>query len=257
MRFFFVAVFAVSYFYLSSAWAQQEEKAPIVCHGDKVEFLEAQQKLIAEGHAIVIYEDVKITCDKINISLDTKEGVAEGDVTLYQKDSILTGDRAEYNFSSQTGTIYKTGFDSQVVYGRAPQAIKEGPKEISMRKSYMTTCDLDQPHYRVQSRTARIFLDDKVVMRHVIVYLFEVPAFYLPYYSYALKPDRPKVTVLPGKNKDWGFFVLTSWRYEFSQYLKGIVRLDYRERKDFASGFENYYLTPGYGKGFVKTYYMN
>jgi len=81
--------------------------------------------------------------------------------------------------------------------------------------------------------------------------------FYLPYYSYALKPDRPKVTVLPGKDKDWGFYVLTAWRYEFNQYLKGVLHLDYRERKDFASGFDNYYQTRGYGKGFVKIYYMN
>ncbi len=243
-------------FCVSSAWAQ-EEKAPIVCHGDKVEFLEAEQKLTAEGHAIIIYEDVKITCDKINISLDTKDGVAEGDVVVYQKDAILTGDKVEYNFNTQSGTMYKAGFASQAIYGKGPQAVKEGPDKITMQKSYMTTCDLAQPHYRIHARTAKIFLDDKVVMRHAIVYAFEVPLFYLPYYSYALKPDRPKVTVLPGKDKDWGFYVLTAWRYEFSQYIKGILRLDYRERRDFASGFENYYQTQGYGKGFVKTYYMN
>ncbi len=249
----FALIFLSSF---SAAYAE-EKKAPIVCHGDEVVFLEAEQKLTAEGHVIVIYEDVKITCDKINISLDTKEGVGEGNIILYQKDSILTGEKCEYNFATQTGQIYEAGFASQVIYGKGPAAVKEGPKEITMRKSYMTTCDLAEPHYRIQSKTAKIFLDDKVVMRHVIVYAFNAPLFYLPYYSYALKPDRPKVTVLPGKDKDWGFYVLTAWRYEFSQYLKGVLHLDYREKKDFASGFDNYYQTRGYGKGFVKTYYMN
>ena len=235
----------------------EEEKVPIVCHGDKVEFLEAEQMLEATGHVIVIYDDVTITCDGIKIALDTKDGVAEGDVVVYQKDSILTGDKVEYNFDTQTGIIYQAGFASQLIYGKGPQAVKEGPSEITMRKSYMSTCDLAKPHYRIQARTAKIFLDDKVVMRDVIVYAFDIPLFYLPYFSYALQPDRPKVTVLPGKDKDWGYYVLTAWRYEFNQYLKGILRLDYREKRDFASGFENYYRTSGYGKGFVKTYYMN
>ncbi|MBN2097264.1 MAG: LPS assembly protein LptD [Candidatus Omnitrophica bacterium] len=256
MKYFFIVPFLVFSFF-SSLWAE-EEKPPIICHGDKVEFMEAQQKLSAEGHVIVFYQDVKITCDKIDIALNTKDAVAEGNVVVYQKDSVLTGDKAEYNFDSQDGTLFKAGFASQLIYGKGPQAVKEGPKKITMQKSYMTTCDLDQPHYRIQARTAQVFLDDKVVMKHVIIYAFELPAFYLPYYSYSLKEERrPKVTILPGKDKDWGYYVLTAWRYEFSQYLKGILRLDYRERKDFASGFENYYETPGYGKGFVKTYYLN
>lgn len=235
----------------------REEKIPIVCYGDKVVFLEAQQRLEALGNAEVLYEDVRITCDKINISLDTKEGIAEGNVVVYQKDSILTGDKVEYNFDTQTGTVYKAGFASQLIYGRGPRAVKEGPTEVSMRRGYMTTCELERPHYRIHARSAKIYLDERVVMRHVIVYAFELPVFYLPYYSYSLKPDRPKVTVLPGKDKDWGFYVLTLWRYEFTRQLRGILHLDYRERRDFASGFDNYYQTPGFGKGFVKTYYMN
>ena len=251
----FCLIFMLSLFAVSLAYA--EEKTPIVCHGDKVEFLEGKQKLSASGHVLVIFKDTKISCDKINICLNTKQGLAEGNITVYQKDSVLTGDRAEYNFASQNGTIYKAGFASQLIYGKAPEALKQGPQKVRMDKGYMTTCDLAEPHYRVQSRYATILLGDKVVMRHVIVYLFNFPAFYLPYYSYSLKPERPRVTLLPGKDKDWGFYLLTGWRYEFNQYLKGIAHLDYRERRDFASGFDNYYQTKGYGQGFVKTYYMN
>jgi lipopolysaccharide assembly outer membrane protein LptD (OstA) len=245
------------FFVVSSASAQEQAEPPIVCHGDKVEFMEQQQRLEAQGHVIVIYGDVKITCDQISISLDTKEGIAEGNIVVYQKDSVLTGEKVEYNFASQTGTVYQAGFASQLIYGEGPLAIKEGPKELTMRRTYMTTCDLPKPHYRIQAKTCKIFLDDRVVLRHAIVFLADFPLFYIPYYSYALKPERPKVTVTPGKDKDWGFFVLTAWRYEFNQYLKGVLHLDYRERRDFASGFDNYYQTKGYGKGFVKAYYMN
>ena len=253
-RMLFPGILFLSLFSLAYA---QEQETPIVCHGDKVEFLEVQQRLEATGHVIVIYEDVKISCDKISIALDTKQGVAEGNIVVYQKDSVMTGDKAEYNFAKATGTVYKAGYASQLIYGSGPVAIREGPKEITLRKSYMTTCDLAQPHYRMHAKTAKIILDDRVVMYNVIVYCFNIPLFYLPYYSYSLKPDRVKVTVIPGKDKDWGFFLLTAWRYEFSQQLKGILHLDYREKKDFASGFDNYYKTQKFGNGFVKAYYMN
>jgi len=256
MKYLLITLLLIPFFLPAQAFAE-EEKAPIVCHGERIEFLEGQQRLIAEGQAEVFYEDVKITCDRIEIALDTKLGHAQGNVIVYQKDSILTGDEVDYNFDTQSGTVYKAGFASQLIYGKGPEAVKEGPSEITMQHAYMTTCDLERPHYRIHARTAKVYLDDKVVMRHVIVYVSELPLFYLPYYSYALKPDRPKVTVLPGKDKDWGFYVLTAWRYELNRYLKGILRLDYRERRDFASGFDNYYQTGSFGKGFLKTYYMN
>jgi len=261
MRYLFISFCLVLLLPTFSIFAEEEkiaeeEKVPIICHGDKVEFLEHQNKLRAVGHAQIFFEDVKITCDSVDIAMDTKEGVAEGNVVFYQEDTILTGDKVEYNFDTQTGIVYKAGFASEAIYGMGPAAIKEGPKEMAMHKGYMTTCELPKPHYRIHSRTAKIYLDDKVVMRHVIVYLFELPAFYLPYYSYALKPDRPKVTVMPGKDDDWGRYVLTAWRYEYSPQIKGLMHLDYREKRDFASGFDNYYLTR-YGTGFVKAYYVN
>ncbi|MBN3038317.1 MAG: LPS-assembly protein LptD [Candidatus Omnitrophica bacterium] len=258
MRFKTIICLGIFVFFVSlTAWAA-DEKIPIICHGDKVEFLEAEQKMRASGNVEVLYEDIKITCDKANINLKTKDGIAEGDITLYQKDSILTGERVEYNFDSQTGIMYRAGFASQRIYGKGPQVIKESPTDMSMNDSYMTTCDLAHPHYRIESKTVKIYLEDKIVMKHVIIYVFDIPTIYLPYYSYSLKePKRPKVSVYPGKDSDWGYYLLTNWRYEFSRYLKGILHLDYRERRDFASGFDNYYDLRKYGQGFVKTYYMN
>jgi LPS-assembly protein len=236
---------------------EEEKEIPIVCHGDTVEFTEGKQKLSAVGNVLVLYKDFKINCDRIEIALDTKDALAEGNIVFYQKGSVLTGDKAEYNFDTERGVIYKAGFASQLIYGKGPLAVKEGPDKMTMDNSYMTTCDLAGPHYRIQSRSVKIFLGDKVVMRHVIVYIGEIPIIYLPYYSYSLKPDQDRVSFFPGKDKDWGYYLLSTWRYELHPCLKGILRLDYREKRDFASGFDNYYETVNFGKGFVKAYYMN
>ena len=60
-------IFIILFLVPSLGWAKdesaEEKKAPIVCHGDKVEFLEARKRLAAEGKVLVIYEDIKITCD--------------------------------------------------------------------------------------------------------------------------------------------------------------------------------------------------
>lgn len=259
MKHFFVLCFFLCMSLCSRCFGAEtsEEKIPIICNGDQVEFLEQEQRLIAEGNVEIVYNDVKINGDRANICLTTKEGVIEGNVVVYQKDSVLSGKKATYNFDAETGIIEQADFSSQLIYGKTPYAVKEGPDKISTRKSYMTTCDLANPHYRIMARSADMFLNDKVVMRNVIIYMGEIPLFYLPYYSYDMKPNRAKVTILPGKDKDWGFYLLTGWRYEFNSYLKGTLRLDYREKKDVAAGFDNYYTTEGFGDGLIKMYYMN
>ncbi|MFH1244853.1 MAG: hypothetical protein V1662_00020 [Candidatus Omnitrophota bacterium] len=259
MKYLFTLIFFLSMGFCSLCFGaeQTEEKPPILCNGDQVEFLEQEQRLIAAGNVEIIYGDVKINGDKADICLATKEGIIEGNVVVYQKDSVLSGEKATYNFDAGSGVIQQANFSSQLIYGKTPYAVKEGPNKISTRKSYMTTCDLAEPHYRIMARSADMFLNDKVIMRNVIIYVGDIPLFYLPYYSYDMKPTRPRVTILPGKDKDWGVYFLTGWRYEFNQYLKGLLHLDYREKKDVASGFDNYYTTNRFGEGFFKTYYMN
>jgi len=65
------------------------------------------------------------------------------------------------------------------------------------------------------------------------------------------------VTFTPGMDKDWGFFILSNWRYKLGENVKGIIHVDAREKRDLAWGIDVNYDTKKYGEGQVRTYYMN
>jgi lipopolysaccharide assembly outer membrane protein LptD (OstA) len=79
-----------------------------------------------------------------------------------------------------------------------------------LKGGYVTTCDSDVPHYRLSAKEIQFFMNEKIVARHVILYLGNVPVLYVPYFVQPILDVKTKVTVLPGYTKEWGIYVLGS-----------------------------------------------
>jgi hypothetical protein len=73
--------------------------------------------------------------------------------------------------------------------------------------------------------------------------------------------ERFPVQIIPGKNSEWGAFVLSKWRYHLVDRpdlsSKGNVLLDYREKRGFGGGVENFYRGDKIGRGAIRTYFIN
>ncbi|KPK41155.1 MAG: hypothetical protein AMJ78_06280 [Omnitrophica WOR_2 bacterium SM23_29] len=236
----------------------EEKKEPVVINGDVVEYLEGGKVATATGNVVVTYQDMKLTCKRAVFHVDTKEAYAEGDVVLTQGENYFKGEHVVYNFDTKTGTVLKTkGYIEPWFYVSGEKAEKVGDTEYHIKRGYITTCDEPHPHYRLQSKEIKVYLGEKVTAKHILFFLGDVPLLYMPYYSHPLNENRPRVTIIPGMSKEWGLFLLTAWRYYLNEDFKGRIHLDYREKKDFASGFDLFYGIPNMGKGVLRTYYMN
>jgi LPS-assembly protein len=244
------------------AYAEEAKpaKEPIVCNGDKVEFLEKEQEVICSGHVVVTQKELKLTCDKARVFLATGDAIAEGDVLLYQENSILSAENFIFNFNTKKGHLVKAKIKSLPVFSGSKEADKLSENEITMEKGYATTCELYKPHYRIQSNKVKIYLNDKVVCYSNTFYLGDIPVFYLPRFTYSLKEEKKmRVTVVPGKSKDWGYYLLSAWRYDLGLLGDGRIRLDYREKKDFAVGLDNFHHVGAFGsfgQGMLRYYFM-
>ncbi len=257
--FFWSLVFGIWSLVFSSIAFTEETRAkePIVVDGDKVEYFQDKKQVIGSGNVSITYKDVVLTCDKITVYLDTREGIAEGDVKITQKDAYFTGEKINYNFETRVGRVLKGYVSSKPFYGKADEVDKLSDKEIAIDRGYVTTCDLEQPHYRIQARQIKIYLDDRVVARHILFFIGKTPVLYFPYYVQPLKERSSHITVQVGKDTNWGYYALTSLRYYFSEIAKGRFLVDYRTKKGLASGVDNYYNIEGLGSGSVRFYYAN
>lgn len=236
----------------------QAPKEPIIVNGDNVEYFHEKKMVTGAGNISIKYKDIELTCDKITVYLDTREALAEGNVRVTQKDAYFTGERMNYNFDTKKGTVLNGYLSARPFYGKAEKVEKvERKDEYIMERGYATTCDLDEPHYRLQARRVEIYLNDKVVAKHIVVFVGNVPVLYWPYYVQPLKQKKSYVNVMAGKKKEWGYYALTSYRYNVNDALKGDAMLDYRTKDGLglAGGINNYHDFGKMGKGAFKVYY--
>jgi LPS-assembly protein len=254
---FKIVLFTVTLLFLFPYFAiSQKIEEPITCNGDKVEYFPEKKVVVGTGNVEIHYKEMFLYADKVTIWMDEKKALAEGNVKLVKNGAIFHGDKLSYDFKKSKGKIINPSFEKYGPwYGKGLEAEEYEKGKILVKKGYITTCNFKKPHYRFQAKTIKIYLNDRVVARNVIFYVKDKPIFYIPYLSRSLKDKHMPFTIIPGKNDDWGWYVLTSWKYFLNENQQGKVRLDYRELKGFAHGIEHEFKTKK-GEGLFKYYYM-
>ena len=263
-RTFFGIILSVSFlaansfaFDAKSLMPSMKKDQPVIVKGEKVEYRRDQNVVVGSGNVSIDYGDTRLDCDKITVYTDTKEAICEGNVKISQPGASMEGDKINYNFSTKTGYALDSKVTVHPFYGKSELVEQAGDKTFRLEKGYVTTSDLEKPHYRIQAKEVSLFLGEKIVARHVVFYVGSVPIFYLPVYVQPLKRKFPEVTVVPGRTSDWGYYALTSWRYFFNENSKGHVHLDVREKKGVAQGIDYSHDSKELGTGLARFYYTH
>jgi len=260
-----VSFFIAAVFLAHSAFCleQKAKDEPIVCNGDKIEYTDDNKRLSGTGNMKITYGDVKLTSDKVEVNLETKEAYATSNVVMTQGTNTFKAESVLYNFETKKGKILNGYMSAPPWYGKCDQIDKTGDKEYLLGSGYISTCDRIPPHYKIRTKEIKLYLGDKVVAKNVVICAGSVPILYLPVYTQSVKSNKPMVTVVPGHSKDWGYFNLTAFRYNFNDDAEGKIHFDLRSEKGVASGItHNYKLNflennVELGKGIFDFYYMN
>lgn len=296
-KIFFLTIIFIIGFLSPNLYAQFDDAAPVELTGDQVEYSMEGSKMIASGNVSIVKGNTKLTADKVEFSRDSGIAMADGHVVLTMPQGVIRGDKFTYDFNKMTGdfsqakiaikiqedqegTTAKPSTEASAepekvspapasqgligssmgihdnMYGAGESVKKVGEDHIVMEKGYLTSCDLEKPHFRLSSKKLDVYPKDKIVARNIRMFIGKIPVMYLPKYSQKLN-DRPLVVFTPGYDKQWGAFLLQAWRYRLNDQVKGIVHLDYRDRKAFAPGVDLFYTTKNMGTGSIRTYYMN
>lgn len=230
--------------------------SPIVVNGDTVEYSADAKQAVASGNVFITYQGTTLSCEKVTVNTLTKDAVAEGNVLIKDaQQGVMSGKKVIYNFGDKTGTVIDGEFMSPPYFGRADEISKISDTEFRGIKGYATTCSMDVPHYRVVSKRIIIYPGDRIKTEKDIVYIGNCPIAYLPFFNHSLKEPLMHVQFSPGHSKDWGYYLLSAWRYYVSDNFSGRIYLDYRDALGVGSGFGTNYNTEEFGRGDLKFYY--
>jgi hypothetical protein len=242
-------------FWVNPVFAESAKESPMIINGDNVEYSADSKEVVATGNIEVIYKGIKLTCNRLKVNMQTKEGLAEGNARIEDDKGVVTGEKIIYDFANKTGIIYNAAFRANPYFGKAKIVEKVNDSEFIAKRGYFTTCGMDQPHYRFAMKKLNMFPGDKTQAKQATLYLGAVPLVYLPQFNYSMKEPFMHVQVEPGTRKDWGPYLLSAWRYNLMDNVEARALLDYRYKLGWAEGFNLNYKTPAIGKGDFKFYY--
>lgn len=226
-------------------------------NGDKVEVSISENKVVAEGNVSVKRDDVTLLSDHMEYFRDTQIALAEGHVALIRKEGRMEGDRLRFDFGAMKGEFIDAEFSARPLYGVGKKISKVDENHIVVENGYVTTCDLDHPHFRLTSKKTDIYPQQKATARNVVFKVGEFPLFYLPKYTQDLREKKPVFQIIPGYRKEWGPFLLIGYRYHLTDNVRGTLHTDYRFFRGFGGGVDLDYKTEEAGTGIIKTYFLN
>ena len=212
---------------------------------DKIIYELGKNRINLIGNSEIHYKNSFIKSDSILIDTKNRIAISEGESELFDGDEIIFGASLFYDIESNEGMLLqgKTKFEDGFYSGNKIR--KVGDRIFDIDNAKYTTCELDASHYYIYSPKFRVFLNDKIVGRPVILYVNHFPIFALPFASFPIKKERHSGFLLPepGYSKSEGKFLKDlSYFQIFGDYADVLFSLDILELTGLEFNLKGRYL---------------
>jgi LPS-assembly protein len=155
--------------------------------------------IICTGSVEVLYKNIQIQADRMEIDLKNKECRAEGNVVIRDGKDQISGTKAEYNMDTQRGAVYNAkGFSqTEEIYFHGKKISKVGEDKYEIRHGDATPCNQPRPYWDFKA-SRMTYEADKYVRATNLQWRFKrVPFLYVPFVQYPAKRERSTGFLFP------------------------------------------------------------
>lgn len=188
----------------------KDTRGTMTLHADNQQWI---QKTLwrGEGNVEVLYQDIKIHCDKVELNSETMDLTASGNVILDQGPRRFTADELHYNLKTKTGDFTNaTGQMDPFYYFTGKKVIKLDETHYKLEKATFTSCQPEpRPPWRFGISKALIEEGGYGHFHGLTIQTKGVPIFYLPYLLWPVKTQRTTGLLVPtfGYSNRRGFYL--------------------------------------------------
>ena len=166
-----------------TVFGQEGETTTLQLSADEVSYAVDSAQAHAEGDVEISYGAVKVTCREAYVNQETRDYSAEGGVVVtIEGRGTWKAPSVRGNLETKTIDFGPFRLDTDVwhVGGEGGGADSDGTQRV--QSGWMSTCDLDKPHYRLQAKEIIYYPEDKTfTAKHATAWIGSVPVFYFPY----------------------------------------------------------------------------
>lgn len=184
--------------------------------------------------------------------------VAEGGVKLNKNGDTLSGERAEFQLDSQKGTIDKGKLflKQQNIHLGGEKIEKTGEQAYRIKNGTITSCDNPSTGWKFKVEDLKLTLDEFATGRNAVLYLADVPAFWLPYFIFPAKTERQSGFLIPtaGNSSKKGVFIDIPYYFAPSPSMDMTLTADLQSKRGAGLAIEHRYLGANKGQGLSHGY---
>ncbi len=191
----------------------------VVLTADELKYDYEAKQIVATGNVAITYKEIKIHSDSAIIDQEQNILLATGNVRVDKDDDNFVGDRFLYYLEEQQGWLSPTNTTitsddvKEPVRFQANESFIQGDDVIA-KNSFVTSCNLEHPHYHLRAKEVEYYPDRRIILRHVTYYEHDLPMLYLPYLYISLEKDKENAIEFEiGHNDTDGWFALVGYNY--------------------------------------------
>lgn len=220
--------------------------APVDLEADQLNFDEAHGLYHAQGKARLSQGPLSLTSDQIWWNKQTGDVEATGDVNFSGPGEEMSGERMTYNLQLGTGVVDEGEAywqeKSLRLSGRRLERL--GPNRFRVYNGRFTLCDGEHPAWSLGSTQADVTIGRYLTAKHALVYIKDVPTFYLPYIVIPVKSERESGFLMPsfGFSDKRGTEFSTAWYQVLGPHMDATLYLDHLSTLGTGTGLEYRYI---------------
>lgn len=193
---------------------------PVYVEADRLEGL-SERQLEASGDVRLRRRGQSVHADWMLYSEPDDEIYAVGNVRMFQRGSVLEGEKMKFNLNAQTGFVEQPRYSLEQTggYGEGKRLNFDGPGKVRFEDSNYTTCAPDAQDWVVKS--GELALDRNAetgLARDATLYFHGYPIAYTPYLDFPLNNERKSGFLSPliGTTRRTGFEVTTPYYWNIA-----------------------------------------
>lgn len=179
--------------------------------------------------------------------------VAEGGVRLNKNGDTLSGERAEFYLESQKGTVDKGELflKQHNIHVGGEKIDKTGEQDYRIKNGTISTCDNPSSGWKFKVDDLKLTVDEFATGRNAVLYLADVPAFWLPYIIFPAKSERQSGFLIPtaGNSTKKGAFLEIPYYFAPSPSMDMTFTADLQSRRGAGLAIDHRYLGENKGQG--------
>jgi Tat protein translocase TatC len=161
---------------------------------DSVVLYADSQAVDLVGNGLVEQEGATLEADTVRLRQAECRLAAAGTPSLFEKGTVLTGDRMRYDTCERRGFVEGalTNFEQSGVdwYLRGGLSVDSASVRLFAGNSNLTSCDLPEPHYHFSSGAVKWVNNTILIARPTTLYVRDVPVLWLPFIFQDMRPGR-------------------------------------------------------------------